>query len=383
MYISVKHKRICYISGSRADFGLFKSTLALIHNSEYLDLGIIVTGMHLSLDYGETCSEIEEAGFNIIRKIYCDINSMTGAQMSHNIGVMICAMTEELVDFSPDLVVLLGDRGEMLAGAIAAIHLKIPIIHVHGGERSGTIDEPVRHAISKLSHYHLTSCESARERLIKMGENAANIFVVGAPGLDGIRQKASFYSREMLCREIRFDNSQPIALLVFHPVLNQAANAHHQVKLVMDAILAERLQVVALMPNSDAGGDAIRQYLRMLQDDPRVVVYSHLNRSKFLSWMKEADVMVGNSSSAIIESATFGIPAINIGSRQQLRDRNLNVIDCRLDCTAIKNYLKLMLERGRYNVFNIYGDGQAGQRILDFILNLNIDEAVLDKVNEY
>jgi len=190
-------RKICYITGTRADFGLMQSTLELIDKAPGLELSLIVTGMHLLEEYGLTIQDIEAAGFKIAATVAVGAHS-SGAAMGRNIGIMISGFIDALESARPDVVMLLGDRGEMLAGAIAAIHLNIPIVHIHGGERSGTVDEPVRHAISKLSHLHFTATADARERLIRMGENPADVYVTGAPGLDGLTDMARATRTELL-----------------------------------------------------------------------------------------------------------------------------------------------------------------------------------------
>lgn len=225
-----------------------------------------------------------------------DLGDSTGATMARNIGTMLQGFVDAFIRIKPDLVLLLGDRGEMLAGALAAIHLNIPVAHIHGGERSGTVDEPVRHAISKLSHIHFTATEEAKQRLVRMGEDSAKVFVTGAPGLDGLQEMATS-SRVKLCRELDFDPALRTGLLVFHPVLQEARLAGEHAESIIQTLLDEGLQIVALMPNSDAASDAVRQALEKYRRHEKIRVLTHLPRSQFVSWMAACDVMVGNSSS--------------------------------------------------------------------------------------
>jgi len=257
-------------------------------------------------------------------------------------------------------------------------------VHIHGGERSGTIDEPVRHAISKLSHYHFTATDEARQRLIKMGEKPEHIFTVGAPGLDGLEEESSF-SYEELCSEVGFSTRIPTVLLVFHPVVQDAAQAGEQMDEVLAAIEPLGLQVVCWLPNADVGGDFIRQSIDKFQTKGEVLfkAFSHLPRRKFVSWMKYAAVMVGNSSSGIIEAATFDTPVVNVGSRQHGRERSGNVIDVVAKQDAIKSALLAALQRGKADVDNIYGQGASGQHMLELLKSLPLDKALLDKMNAY
>lgn len=375
-------RRVCYISGTRADFGLMESALHAIAADPRLSLTVIVTGMHLSPRHGETVAEIEAGGFEVAARVPVEFEDASGAAMARNIGKMLIGITDALRADRPDVVLLLGDRGEMLAGALAAIHLDIPIAHIHGGERSGTVDEPIRHAISKLAHLHLVATQGARDRLIRMGERADCIRVVGAPGLDGLAQLAAS-DREALCEAAGLRADRPLALLVFHPVLSEAQRAAEQTRAIVDALAAEHVQVLALMPNSDAGNRGVREALLAAQRPGQLVVRTHLRRAEFVSWLACCDVMVGNSSSGIIEAATFGTPVVNIGSRQRVRERNANVVDVECDASAVRTALRHALAAGHAELANIYGDGRAAQRIVEWLAEVPLVPALMEKCNAY
>lgn len=358
-------------------------TLQLAQASPDLEVGICVTGMHLSPVYGHTVSDVERAGLDIIGRVEVDADTSSGASTAVAIGRQLIGFTQILQSVSPDLVLLLGDRGEMLAGAVAAIHLNIPVVHIHGGERSGTVDEPVRHAISKLAHYHFVATSQARERLIRMGEHAERVFVTGAPGLDGLEVTPRRH-RHDLCAEMGFDPGRPIGLVIFHPVLQEAERAGAQMRELISGSLDAGLQVLCLRPNSDAGASLIREVLDSYQDQPGVAVLTHLPRRNYISWMAAADVMVGNSSSGIIEAASVGLPVINAGSRQQLREHSDNVthvVEIRAD--AIRDAIVRALRSGRTSCPNIYGDGTAGERIVALLARLPADPTVMNKCNAY
>ncbi len=375
-------RRICYLSGTRADFGLMTSTLREIECDPRLSLGIIVTGMHLSERFGMTVREIEAEGLQISARLRVDVDMATGAAMAANIGHLLVSLVEVLQAQRPQALLLLGDRGEMLAGALAAIHLGIPVVHLHGGERSGTVDEPIRHAISKLANLHLVSTSKARDRLIRMGENGDCIHVVGAPGLDGLVELATL-KRVELCKHVGFDPQSPLALLVYHPVLHEVKESSVQVNAILDAALACGCQVIALMPNSDAGCDAVREALIQAHQEGRIVLKTHLKRSEFVSWMAEVDVMLGNSSSGIIESASFGTPVINVGSRQAFRERNANVVDVAAHAVELQAALEVTLKSGRHPRSNLYGDGCSGRRIVDLLSEIVWSSEDLAKSNAY
>lgn len=375
-------RKVCYISGTRADFGLMRSTLQKIHQAEVLQLSIVVTGMHLLPEYGFTEREIVEAGLPIDARISVETGWSNGALMAKNIGRMLIGFVDAFEAIRPDIVIVLGDRGEMLAGALAALHLDIPVVHIHGGERSGTIDEPVRHAISKLAHFHFVATEQSKERLIRMGEVAKNVCVVGAPGLDGLTELV-VADRDALCCRVDFDPARRIALMIYHPVLQEAGTSGIDAGLIIDALRSQDTQILALLPNSDAGSAAIISVLQERASEGHIHLVNHLPRTEFVSWMATADVMVGNSSSGIIEAATFGTPVVNIGSRQNLRQRNDNVIDCPAEGQAIRDALSLASSVSSKLASNVYGDGHAGTRIVDLLIGLDLSSSAVAKSNVY
>lgn len=374
-------RRIFYVTGTRADFGLMRATLNRIHASPHLELGLLVTGMHLDSYYGGTVHEIEASGLPIVARMPVPLRSDAGGVMARAIAHELLGMTDVLERERPDMVLLLGDRGEMLAGAIAALHLNIPIVHIHGGELSGTVDEPVRHAISKLAHYHFTATAGARERLIRMGELPEHIHVTGAPGLDGLVETVS-RGRDELAVEAGFEPASPIALVVFHPVVQQVDQAAAQITMLLAALHAQPgLQSLILMPNADAGGEAIRRILE--QQHQRCRVLSHLPRPEFINWMAAADVMIGNSSSGIIEAASLGTPVVNVGDRQHGREQSANVRNAPVERHAIEQALVAALAGGRQAVANVYGDGKAGTRIVSLLESLPLTPELMLKCNAY
>jgi GDP/UDP-N,N'-diacetylbacillosamine 2-epimerase (hydrolysing) len=375
-------RKICYVTGTRADFGLMRDTLIAVRDMPELELSIVATGMHLSEKYGNTLADIEAAGLPVSAVVEIDFGDATGATMARNLGHMLVGFVDALERLKPDLVLVLGDRGEMLAAALAAVHLNIPVAHIHGGERSGTVDEPIRHAISKLAHFHMVATIDARERLIRMGERAADVYVTGAPGLDGIAALV-VCSRQELMLEAGLDSSRLVALMVYHPVLQEAQTAIAGAAAILDALQTRGIQIVALKPNSDAGSDGIRALLEARRHEPDLRVVTHFPRASFVSWMATADLMIGNSSAGIIEAASFGTPVVNIGSRQNLRERNANVIDAPVDASAISVAVDQALASGRFEVRNVYGDGQAVARIVSLLRNLSLDSSILAKSNAY
>lgn len=374
-------RQIFYLTGTRADFGLMRSTLELINVSPKLKLSLIVTGMHFDRNYGYTVEEIESSGLDVVATIPVSIAGETGGQMVRAISQEILAITDLCEKNRPDILLLLGDRGEMMAAALVGLHLNIPIVHIHGGERSGTVDESVRHSISKMSHYHFTATKEARNRLISMGENPNMIFVTGAPGLDDLKE-TPWPDREELCQVFKFDNSQPIALVVFHPVVQELAHAGQQAENIMLAVLNDlNYQALVVLPNADAGGKAIREVMQTFRSR-RCAIFSHLPRADYLEWLRVANVLVGNSSSGLIEAATLEIPVVNVGHRQNCRERNPNVFDVDTDRESIVQGLKWARQfQGPYS--NLYGDGNTGPRISKLLEELPLNCELLNKCNVY
>ncbi|RYX97706.1 MAG: UDP-N-acetylglucosamine 2-epimerase (hydrolyzing) [Comamonadaceae bacterium] len=379
----LRRRKVIYLSGTRADFGLMKS--ALLHVARVADLSVAVTGMHLDAAFGHTVDEIRAAGLTVCGEIPVDVVTRTPRSMSAAIGDCLMGVTDLLQREQPDILLLLGDRGEMLAGAIAALHLGIVSVHVHGGERSGTVDEPVRHAISKLATYHFVATAESKDRLLRMGESESRIVVTGAPGLDGLHELVCGPRKtpDGLRATLGLPPQMPFVLALFHPVVQQACDAYAQTVEILVALQKAGLPVVWPEPNADAGSLDI---LRAMGDVPLPqgsVRARHLPRDVFCAAMKHCAVMVGNSSSGIIEAASFGTPVVNVGDRQRLRERNDNVEDTPADRELVHAAIAKALRHGKWPCDNRYGDGRAGERIAAQLASLLLDRSVLEKTNTY
>ena len=377
---TISLRKIIYLSGTRADFGLMKSSLVLL--AKMADLSIAVTGTHLAATFGHTIEEISTAGLRICGEVPIDVATRTAQSMSAGIGECLIGMTSLLQRERPDILLLLGDRGEMLAGAIAALHLGIVCVHIHGGERSGTVDEPVRHAISKLSHYHLVATAESENRLIRMGERPEAIHVTGAPGLDGLVAMADM-STKSSTNTINLPLDQPFILAVFHPVVQQAQDAYAQTASLLLALKNTALPVIWLEPNSDAGSNDVLKALAYVRLPAGSTCLKHMRRNVFAFAMKHCAVMLGNSSAGIIEAASFSTPVVNVGDRQRLRERSANVVDVVTDVDAIYKAVAVALKTGKAPCDNRYGDGKAAARIVSLLTTLVLDRSVLDKSNSY
>ena len=373
-------RKIIYLSGTRADFGLMQSTLVLL--AQVAVVSVAVTGTHLAPDFGHTIDDIRAAGLLICGEVAVDVETRSAYSMSVGIGECLIGMTSLLNREQPDILVLLGDRGEMLAGAIAALHLGIVCVHIHGGERSGTVDEPVRHAISKLSHYHLVATAESRERLIRMGERPEAVHVTGAPGLDGLVAMADMSIKSSMSA-MNLPLNQPFILAVFHPVVQQAQDAYAQTGSLLLALKKTALPVIWLEPNSDSGSNDVLKALSDIGLPAGSTRLKHMQRNLFAMTMKRCAVLVGNSSAGIIEAASFSTPVVNVGDRQRLRERSANVVDVVTDVDPIYRAVAGALKSGKTPCDNKYGDGKTAPRIVSLLTALVLDRSVLDKSNSY
>ncbi|MEK5325857.1 UDP-N-acetylglucosamine 2-epimerase [Aeribacillus sp. FSL M8-0254] len=382
-----KVKKIVVVTGTRADYGIYVPLLKKIEKDPVLELGLIVTGMHLSPIYGYTINEIKADKYKIIGTIDILLQGSTSANMARSIGLGIIGMTQVLETNQPDLLFVLGDRGEMLAAAIAASHLNIPVAHLHGGEVSGSIDESVRHAISKLSHIHFPATAKSAERLKKMGEDEWRIHQVGALRLDTIL-KASLPSFEEVRDKygLGFIEKNNYFLLVYHPVTTEVHSLKDQIKNVLDALIKHQKPIICILPNSDYGTEEITAvYNEYKQSNIKFI--KNFNHLDYLTVLKHSLALIGNSSSGIIEAASFHVPVLNIGNRQKGRERSGNVVDVTTALEDIEKGLNQVLSesfrQSVSKVSNVYGDGKASDRIVKIIKDLIIDDTILNKIIAY
>jgi GDP/UDP-N,N'-diacetylbacillosamine 2-epimerase (hydrolysing) len=381
-------RKVFYVTGTRADFGLMRRVLEMVHGHPQLTLQVAVTGMHLIPEFGSTVREIEASGLPIVARVPTSVGERTPLAMARGIGELVIGLTQALSLHQPDLMLLIGDRGEMLAGAIAALHFGIPIVHLHGGERSGTVDEPVRHAITKLSHWHFVATDESRTRVLQMGERPADVWVTGAPSLDHL-QELEDLPRPPVLDMLQLPQGASYLLVLFHPIVQEAQSAYQQTQLLaheLGKLVAQTaLHVVWLAPNADGGSGEIVRALDELQETFGAVLHRivHLPRDDYLAALRHADLLIGNSSSGIIEAASLGTPVVNIGNRQRARERNVNTQDCPVESESIRKAIGQALSNGRFAPANRYGDGHAAERIVELLATQPIRDDLLDKINTY
>ncbi len=386
--MSARRRKVCVVTTSRSEFGLLTGLISAIQSDDALQLQVIASGMHLSPEFGLTASEIEAEGFKIDRKI--DMKLKGGADLANlkSIGIGLTGFADALSELKPALVVLLGDRFELLAPAISTLMLRIPVAHIHGGERSeGVIDESVRHAITKLSSLHFAATESYRRRIIQMGEAPNRVFNFGAPGLDRL-YGSPLLTRAQLEKEIGFSLEQPVAIVTYHPATLDRSSLDTQARHLVTALKMSGLKVVFTMANADAHGARINALLSSLcsQYPAQFKWFPHLGHRRYLSCLKHLTVMVGNSSSGLTEAPSFRLPVVNIGDRQRGRVRAANVIDVSCSRSAILRGIKQACSRrfraslrGMRNPYDRFHDGRASERIKDVLKHVVLSDDLLKK----
>jgi len=375
-------RKILYVSGSRADYGLMRSVLFRIHNHPGMELHIAVTGMHLMPEFGSTINEIQQDGFTCHR-VDVTYAQDTKESMVQFIGGFIQGFVQLAREIHPDIILLLGDRGEMLGAAVVGAYLGIPVAHIHGGEVTSTADESARHAITKLSHIHLPATEGSARRIIQMGEDPRNVFVVGAPGLDEILEMPLESVKEVADR-YALNPSVPLILVIQHPVPLEPIDPAVQMNETLKAVCSFPHQIFAIYPNADAGGRAMIEVIKKYAADGNIRAFQSIVHDDFLPILQLSSVIVGNSSSGIIEAPSFGVPAINIGTRQNGRERGENVIDAGYDSGEIVAAIRRALSDEEFKrkvktAINPYGNVNSSEKITDVLEKIVITPKLLQK----
>lgn len=374
----MKKLNVMAVTTSRADYGLLYPLIKKLNEDEYFDFELVVTGTHLSSIYGKTIDRIVQDGFTVNHIVEMTLNGDKEHDICNCIAEGVIGFSKIFQKEQFDLVILLGDRYELLSVSISAVINKVPIVHIHGGEATyGQIDDPIRHSVTKMSAIHFPSIDIYMKRIIQMGESPERVFAVGALGIDNIKNISLMKQTELEdYTGVNFDNS--IALMTYHPVtLDNYSLAASQVREILEALISFDIFTIITMPNSDTGGnciyETIKKYIQLYPDKFKLI--KNLGQRAYLGAMKYSKLMIGNSSSGIIESASFKLPVVNIGDRQAGRYKPQNVIDCICSKQDIIQAVDLALSNDFQNSIavleNPYGDGNTANRIIKILKSID------------
>jgi UDP-N-acetyl-D-glucosamine 2-epimerase, UDP-hydrolysing len=376
-------KKISILTATRAEYGLLKPIIKKLKEVSDFDVRVVATGAHLSPEFGLTYKEIEQDGIEIDEKIEILLSADTPSSISKSMGLAMISFADYFSKLNPDILIVLGDRYETLAVCCAAMNQRIPIVHLYGGETTeGAVDESIRHAITKLSYLHFTSTEEYRRRVIQLGEQPNRVFCVGAIGIENILNE-KLMSKSELEASISFKLDRPYAVITFHPVTLEDSNSAEQFETLIDACKNHKdMKFIFSKANSDANGRVINQLIdRFVKESDNAVVFTSLGMVRYLSAVKYSSIVIGNSSSGLVEAPSFGVPTINIGDRQKGRLQADSVINCESITKEINKAITLALTKEfknkAHNTTNPYGDGNTSGKIVgvikDFLLNDKID----------
>lgn len=371
-------KKICVVTGTRAEYGLLYWLLKEIEADKDLELQLIATGMHLSPEFGLTYQTIEKE-FKINKKIEMLLSSDTSVGISKSMGLAQISFAESYDELKPDIVIVLGDRYEIFSATSAAMIAKIPIAHLHGGEKTeGAFDESIRHSITKMSHLHFTATNEYKNRVIQLGEHPSRVFNVGGMGIENIK-RLKLLSKDEFEKLIEFKLNIKNILVTFHPVTLENSTAKEQFQQLLDAIdELEDTNIIFTKANSDTDGRVINQMIDeyVTKNFQKSVQFTSLGQLRYLSALQYVDAVVGNSSSGLAEAPSFRIGTINIGDRQKGRIKASSVIDCEPNKDSIlKSFEKLYskeFQNSLINVKNPYGDGCASKKIVEILKNVDL-----------
>ena len=376
-------RKIAVVTTSRADYGHLYWTLKELRERPEINLKLIALGAHFSPEFGSTFTEIEADDFTIDERVECLISSDSDVGMAKTIGVATLGLADVLGKMRPDILLLIADRYEMLAPASAALALRIPIAHIEGGDVSeGAIDDAVRNALTKMSHLHFTTNENSRKRVVAMGEENWRVHCVGSPSLDNLRRRKLF-SREEIEKDLQLDFSQKTVVVAFHPVTIQRDTVT-EADAVFDALEKIPHQIIFCYPNSDAGShQLIERAKEFCKNHPNAHLFVNLNHLKYWSLLKYSDLLLGNSSSGIMETASLELPTVNVGMRQKGREKPKNIIDVLPGtdaiCAAIEKGLSADFRQSLRGMTNPYGDGHASEKIAEILADVKLGDELLIK----
>ena len=368
-------KKITVVLVDRANYGRLKPVLEIMRDDDEIDLSIICTGTMLLDRFGKAINLIREDGFEVFDEVYIELEGSVPNTMAKSIGFAIIELTNSLRRASPDFVLIIGDRSEALGAAIATVYQNYCLIHVQGGEITGSIDESARHAITKLAHYHFPSTEKSAKNIIKMGESERHVFNFGCPSVDVVNNsKDNIYSNSIFKGVgVNIDWSKQYILVLFHPVTTEHKSSEEQMNEVLKSVKSINMQTVLIWPNIDAGSDGISQAIRIFRESNsflKMHVYKNFEPDSYIPLLKNASCAVGNSSSFIRDASFLGTPIVLIGSRQNGRESCDSVINVAPINSKITNAVRRQLSHGPYEPSYLYGSVGASYKIVEKIKKL-------------
>lgn len=372
-------KKICIVLGSRANYSSIKSVMQCLKNDSNFKLQIILTTSSVLERYGNVSKLVTKDGFSIDQKIYNLIEGENPQTMAKSTGLALIELSSAFDKLKPDLVFAVGDRFEIMSIVLAATYMNIPLAHTMGGEVTGTIDESIRHAITKFAHLHFPATKKSAERIEKLGENKETIFNFGCPRIDYVKEvlkKKNSIDKTFLDRGvgISVDISKPFIILSYHPVTTEFEKIQKQTKIILDCLGSMEIPLIILWPNADAGSSNIAKTIRIYREEGRLTnahFYKNLPTDVYINLLDKALCIVGNSSSGIREGNYIGVPCVNIGSRQSSRERGKNVIDVGYEKDKIINAIKKQIKVGKFKRGNLYGNGSAGEKIVNTLKKIS------------
>ena len=372
----MKKKKICIVTGARAEYGLLRWIMDGIDESDTLDLQVIATGMHLSPEFGLTYKEIEKDGFNIDKKVEMLLSADTPSAISKSTGLGLFGFADAYNELNPDIVVVLGDRFEIMAASLAALFEAIPIAHIHGGETTqGAFDEAIRHSITKMAWWHFVAAAEYEKRVIQLGEDPKRVFNVGGLGVDAIKRTKLLSKKDLMDKTgIKF--SKKNLLITYHPVTLEKQTSEQNFQILLEVLDdLKDMYLIFTMPNADADGRIIKNMINkfVINNPKKSISFTSMGSLNYLSTLQFIDGVIGNSSSGLAEVPSFKIGTVNIGDRQKGRLKAISVIDCEPTKTSIKQAIKTLFSKNFQMILpkvdNPYGEGKATEKIIKILEN--------------
>ena len=372
-------RKICIVVNSRANYARIKSVMRAVQRHNRLELQLVVGASALLYRYGNVVDLIRADGFEPAAVVYSIVEGENPTTMAKSTGMGIIELSTQFENLRPDIVLTVADRFETMATAIAASYMNIPLAHTQGGEVTGSIDESVRHAITKLAHVHFPATALARDNVVRMGEDPASVHLTGCPAIDLLVDTDLRLNPDVLNHGKgvgpSVDPDAPYLVVLQHPVTTEYGSGFDQIRETLNAVHRLGVQAVWLWPNVDAGSDDVSKGLRMFREntsEANIHFYRNFAAEDYARLLNNAACIVGNSSSALREGAFLGVPAVNVGTRQQGRERGPNVLDADYDANAIEDALRAQIAHGRYPASTLFGDGQSGQRVANILADAEI-----------